>query len=101
MVKLKYRLTVAAEQDYADILRYTLQTWGKKQYNKYRMLLRKALERVADHPALGKRRDELCSGCLSYPAGKHVIFYRSTDTGIEILRILHDSMDAQRHIGEE
>jgi len=101
MAKPKYRLTVAAEQDYAGILRYTLQTWGKEQYNKYRLLLRKALNSIADRPALGKRRDELRSGCLSYQVGRHVIFYRCADRGIEIIRILHDSMDTQRHITPE
>lgn len=80
---------------------HTLQTWGKEQYNQYRLLLRKALDRIADRPTLGKKRDELCSGCLSYPAGRHVIFYRCTETGIEVIRILHDSMDIQRHIGED
>ncbi len=101
MAKLKYRLTLAAEKDYADILRYTLQTWGRAQYNKYRLLLRETFDQVAGRPALGKKRDDLRPGCLSYPAGRHIIFYRCADKGIEIIRILHDSMDTHRHITPE
>ncbi|WNZ26481.1 type II toxin-antitoxin system RelE/ParE family toxin [Leptolyngbya sp. NK1-12] len=40
-------------------------------------------------------------GCLSDPAGRHIIFYRHADKGIEVIRILHSSMDTQRHIAKE
>ncbi|MBF2051562.1 MAG: type II toxin-antitoxin system RelE/ParE family toxin [Elainella sp. C42_A2020_010] len=41
------------------------------------------------------------SGCLSDPAGCHIIFYRHADEGIEVIRILHSSMDTQRHVAEK
>ncbi|NIR47814.1 type II toxin-antitoxin system RelE/ParE family toxin [candidate division KSB1 bacterium] len=34
---------------------------------------------------------------MSYHCGRHVIFYRKAKKGIEIIRVLHDSMDFPRH----
>jgi toxin ParE1/3/4 len=33
-----------------------------------------------------------------YPSGSHVLFYRLTDDGIDVVRILHERMDYERHI---
>ena len=32
-----------------------------------------------------------------YPAGSHVVFYRETDDTIDVIRVLHQRMDIERH----
>jgi plasmid stabilization system protein ParE len=33
-----------------------------------------------------------------HPVGSHVLFYRLTDDGIDVVRILHNRMDFERHL---
>jgi plasmid stabilization system protein ParE len=35
---------------------------------------------------------------MKYPEGRHLIFYRRTSGTIDIVRVLHDSMDPERHL---
>ena len=46
-------------------------------------------EILAEFPGFGQRRDDLRSGLRSWPVGKYIIFYVSTDSGIAIVRVLH------------
>lgn len=50
-------------------------------------------------PGLGRRRDELAAGLRSLAVGSHVVFYRVTDDGIEVIRVLHGAQDAPGHLG--
>ena len=97
-----YKLTPLAEQDYYNILDFTLEKWDYPQYKKYRDILRNAFARIAKMPLLGKHREELPPQYYSYHVGRHMIFYRVAEEGIEIVRILHDRMDFKRYLsGDE
>lgn len=98
-----HRLSEFAEQDLAEILRYTIKTWGMKQGVAYFQLLAVARNRIVDNPVLAgsKSRDDLAKGCRMFRVGKHLIFYRTVGDCVEIARILHESMDFSQHVGEE
>ncbi len=64
----EYRLSPAAEQDLEQIWVYTFQHWGLEQANRRRIV------------------------------ESHIIYFRITDYGIAIIRILHERMEALRHI---
>ena len=49
---------------------------------------------------MGKSRDELFPGALSFPVGSHLIFYRQTGNQIEIARVPHNRMDYEQHFPE-
>ena len=51
-------------------------------------------------PHIGRERPEIKSGYRSLAEGKHVIFYRVGDGGIDILRILHGRMDIEHRMGQ-
>jgi len=53
---------------------------------------------VADNPSLGRECAEVRPDYRKYPSGSHVLFYRLTDDGIDVVRILHERMDYKRHI---
>ncbi|PWR20516.1 type II toxin-antitoxin system RelE/ParE family toxin [Zavarzinia compransoris] len=40
----------------------------------------------------------LGGGYFKYAVGSHVIFYTRTDSGIDIVRVLHKRMDMGRHL---
>jgi toxin ParE1/3/4 len=50
---------------------------------------------LAGAPALGRARPELGAGVRSFPADRHVLFYRPLRgaAGIQIVRVLHGARD--------
>jgi plasmid stabilization system protein ParE len=52
----------------------------------------------ADSPNVGRFCDAIRLGYRKYHEGRHVIFYVLIPQGITVVRILHDSMDAERHL---
>ncbi len=103
----KIRLGAAAENDFVNILRTTLDRFGPTQVEIYRSILVDALEQLSDGPELpgSAARDDILPGLRSLHVarrgrrGRHFIIYRAADeTTIEIIRILHDRMDLAAHI---
>ena len=90
----KYRITNKAIQDLEDIWNYTVETWSEKQADLYYEMLISFFKYIADNPACGKSYDEISDDLSGFVAKKHVIFYKLASHGeIEIVRILHGSMD--------
>jgi toxin ParE1/3/4 len=85
----RYKLTRRAEQDYREILAFTLNTWGVDQFDTYATLIDSAIEQLVRTPRLGIRRDDICPGYYRYRIGKHYIFYRINAQTLEVARILH------------
>src|SRR3712207_4371528 len=94
-------LSPEALDDITDILLYTLQTWGEAQQDTYAAAIDKSLQLLLDNPELGRRREELCANCRSYRVRQHIIYYIVRKDTINIARILHNRMDAKRHIHAE
>jgi toxin ParE1/3/4 len=94
----RYVLSPRARADLDEIWRYTAQRWGPDQAERYIRVLQNAIETVAEEPRRGRHCDEVRKGYRSYPAGSHVLFYRSVKSGIDIVRILHSHMDFERHL---
>ncbi|MCU0644520.1 MAG: type II toxin-antitoxin system RelE/ParE family toxin [bacterium] len=94
----EYKLTREADRDLDGIWEYTNKQWGKKQANKYLNKLEERFFTLAENPYLGKPRYELAGSPMSFHCERHVIFYRNADEGIEIIRVLHESMDFPRHL---
>jgi toxin ParE1/3/4 len=94
--KFQIELARRAKIDFRDLLSFTGQTWGEKQRVTYRDRIIRALQMIAQNPKLGRKRN----GLMAYQAGQHRIFYRVEGAKIYVLRILHDRMDAMRHLPE-
>jgi len=95
-----YYLTVKAKEDFKSIGRYTEKTWGRKQRYKYNADLVSCFQRLAGSPELGRPCDEIRKGYRVSYAGRHVVYYRIMANEIEIVRILHRSMDARSHLSD-
>ena len=48
---------------------------------------------LAQHPHIGRRRDDLRSGLRSFPVGDYAILYRIDDEDVLILHVLHGARD--------
>ncbi|MEW6234115.1 MAG: type II toxin-antitoxin system RelE/ParE family toxin [Candidatus Omnitrophota bacterium] len=53
------------------------------------------LSLLAERPKLGAVRFRLIPGLRIFPVGNYNIFYRSADTGIEVIRVLQASRDTE------
>lgn len=102
------RLAERAQQDFADIVRWTHQHWGAVQAQRYADTLTLALEALVAGPDVAgvKARGDIAPGIhILHVArqgrkGRHFVVLRVAELGtIDVLRILHDSMDLPRHVG--
>ena len=92
------RVAATAEQDLAEIGRYTERHWGVEQKNVYLAAMRERLNQIRSAPEQGAPRDHIQPGYRSMRSGSHLIFYRETADFIEVVRILHHRMDLRRHL---
>lgn len=81
-----------AENDLFEIGVYTWTEWGDAQYEKYMALLRETCEDIIPNKVGFARTVPRRPGLMRWRCERHVIFFRHTKDGIEIVRILHDRM---------
>ena len=103
----RVRLGAAAEVDFANILKWTTENFGARQSRVYRDTLVQSISELADGPnvAGSRARDEIMAGLRTLHVarrgrrGSHFLMYRAApNSTIEIMRILHDTMDLRRHV---
>jgi toxin ParE1/3/4 len=91
--RLQLILAPNARADFSDLLLYTRRQWGQRQRATYKAVIDRALRELTEFPNLGRARDEISPGLRSFPAGRHVIYYRVTGTELIVTRIVHGSRD--------
>ena len=91
-------ISPAAADDLDDIWLYGAGEWGIKQANQYQAQLLDRVSFLAEHPALGKDRDEIKLGYKSYAEGAHLVFFQLDHSVLRVLRVLHQRMDVIRHL---
>ena len=96
----EYRLAPEAKRDLEAIWLYTLEEWGLEQANRYTDELTDVFAQLAVGPQLGTACDHIRTGYRRRRVGRHVVYYRMTDYGISVVRILHDRMLPTRHLQE-
>jgi toxin ParE1/3/4 len=100
------RLSAAAEADYRQILRWTVDNFGSVQARCYADTLSSALQALSAGPFIigVKERPEIGSNIRTLHVarngrkGRHFVMFRVVRgrDEIEVLRLLHDSMDLER-----
>jgi len=94
-----YLLRSLARDDLEAIWDYTAENWGLNQAERYLEQIFQAFTDISDNPKIGKVRDDVKIGYRSFPQGRHVIFYKDVDDRIEIIGVVHQSADVDRHTG--
>ena len=92
-------MTNKAKNDLKEIARYTQKEWGIKQRDAYLKLLDYAFFSLSLNSEKGISCDQIRVGYRKFFVGSHIIFYREVaHSEIEIVRILHQSMDVDNHL---
>lgn len=101
------RLGRQAEQDYVEILNWTIKSFGKVQAKTYSETISQAMLALKDGPEIlgSQQRDEIELGIRTLHVarlgrkGRHFVVFRvGGERTIDVLRVLHDSMDLQRYL---
>lgn len=93
-----FYLRPKAVSDLENIWDYTVRMWDEDQAERYLRLLNVGFIDLTIQPDLGRACDAIRPGYRVFRVGSHVIFYRVMNEGIEIVRVLHQSMDFERHL---
>ena len=94
----KYVLSPEAQASLLNIKAYSITTFGKKRTTAYLKSMRDRMRSLSESPLMGKARDEIKKGYYSYFEGSHIIYYRITITHIDIIDVLHQSMEPSLHL---
>jgi toxin ParE1/3/4 len=93
-----YTLVPLARADLEGIWRYSFETWSITQADTYHERLVRAFQALVVGTKTGRPIDHIRQGYYKFPVGSHLIFYRESTSGIEIVRILHQRMDIAKHL---
>jgi toxin ParE1/3/4 len=97
-VTTRYVLSRRAQADLDAIWDHTESQWGLQQAERYIRQIWQDIDTVAAEPMLGRDCSEVRAGYRKYRSGSHLLFYRVTTGGIDVVRILHERMDFERHL---
>ena len=93
----KLKISAKARYGLIQIGKYTELKWGRSQRNHYLKQLDEAFKLICSNSKIGKDRAHVLPDYRSLQQGSHVIYYREFE-GIEIIRVLHEQMDVEKHI---
>lgn len=92
-----YDLSEKAKADLRGIWNYTEDRWGEQQADTYYRDIIKTFELLATGERQGRKSD-VREGYLKYPVGRHFVYFTKGDEKIKVVRVLHGSMDVDRHL---
>lgn len=111
---LNYRISDHAEEDIVSLTAYTLENFGEQTLDRYLTLIEVALLDLCKNPSrrgvtkfegevmkfhLRHSRTDAAKKGETIKKPRHIIFFREAEDGtLEILRLLHDSMDVVKQL---
>ena len=91
-----FRLNPEAEKDLESIWFYSANNWGSDQAHAYIDGLVDVFQLLADNPLMCRKQNEFTPPVYIHHHAHHLIIFILAGTGIDIVRILHESMDIDR-----
>jgi len=98
MNPLSYKISKRAVIDLDEIWDYTVAHWSVAQADRYYELIFDEIEYICKNIDSGKSVDHVRKGYRASKVKSHLIFYRIADGFVEVIRILHERMDIEKHL---
>jgi len=104
------RFSADADRDITAVGEWTLENFGARQRAAYATLINLAIQEIASNadtplarrrPDLGREVSVMPIARTGRPARHILVFRMHANNDIEILRLLHDSMDLPRHVQDD
>ena len=93
-----YRLYPKAISDLESIYLYSSSEFGVERTEDYFLAIETSFQCLADDPLIARKCDYIRQNLRAFNVGSHIIFFKITDYGIAVIRVLHQSMDFFRHL---
>lgn len=91
-------LSPKAKSNLSGIWDYTLAEWGIDQAEKHIRELWTVMQAQAGDSSAAADISDIRKVYRKIRSGSHVIFFKSSGDGIDVVRILHQQMDFERHL---
>ena len=88
-----------AETDILEIWDY-IAADSVEQADRWIDKLDQSLHLWATQPMMGRERKELAPGLRSLPLGRYVVFFAPLKDGIDVVRVMHGSLDIEERFHE-
>lgn len=92
-----YRLSPLAEVDLEEIWLYTAKHWSVEQADSYHRDLVAAFKGLAARTKRGRPANVL-PDFQKYLCGSHVVYFSEYVDRLDVIRVLHQRQDAERHL---
>ncbi len=94
----EYRLSPAAQRDLDSIFDHTVSEWGLPHALRYTSMIQAACATLADAPQQAQSCENIRPGYRRKRIERHMLYFQPKPYGIAVMRILHERMDASRHL---
>ena len=94
-MSVRLRFTEQARQDLRDLWRGWAEYAALEVADRLLDEIESKIRLLLQFPNAGRRRDDLQPGIRSYSAGDVVIFYRISDSVLDVVRVLHGRRDVE------
>ena len=88
----------SADRDLSEIIGYTVNKWGARKAKSYADQIRQTIYKIAESPSLTTHEDVEGVVYKRRLSGHHLIYAQVIGDDLFVSRILHESMDAARHL---
>ena len=89
----RFRLSPLAELDLEETWLYVAQDSGVDRADRLIDQIARRCALLAAHPGAGRLRDDIASDVRSFPVKTYIIYYRTSESGILVSRVLHGKRD--------
>lgn len=94
----RLHLSREAQDDLRGIWLYSAGNWGPQQANRYLDAIRAAITGLADGTTVSSSAEDVLPGFRRVTNGRHIVYFRENADAVEVIRVLHQGMDAGRWV---
>jgi toxin ParE1/3/4 len=94
----KIKIKPKAYDDLTQIYQYSLKEFGPAKAAEYIGLMDATFKKLSENIQLGTDYKEISSELKAYLVASHIVFFKRSTMSITVIRVLHQSMDFDRHI---
>jgi toxin ParE1/3/4 len=91
---MTYRVSGRARRDLIEIWRYIAND-NESAADRFIDFITQRFKLLGENPYAGRSRDELRPGYRSFPVGHYVVFYRLSESRVQIMHVLHGKRDLE------
>jgi toxin ParE1/3/4 len=99
-MKLKVNISPKAKADIVEIWDYTARVHGPDAADSYVTEIDRVMILASQYSEIGSDYSDIRQGYRKLRSGSHLIFYIPHDSGIEIIRVLHQQADIPERLAD-